>query len=305
MKQIKNLPASVRAKLLAHAKASGEDFNRTLVRYGIERFLFRLSQHANRDRFILKGAMLFITWPEGAHRPTGDLDLLAYGPPEPAAMKLIIAEICAILGPGDALVFDPDSIVVEAMREDEKYQGVRITMLAKLENAKIHLQIDVGFGDAVHPEPKMITFPCLLPDMPVPEILAYPPETVIAEKFEAMVRFGEADGRLKDFNDIWAIMKTFEFDMSTLVQAISGTFKRRETALPKEIPFALTTAFGDLVHKRKIWDAFLQRNPPAVPPPPFDELLADLRRFLGPVLTAAAAPDNAHGRWDPARGWGA
>ena len=250
MKQIKNLPASVRAKLLAYAKANGEDFNRTLVRYGIERFLFRLSQHASRDRFILKGAMLFITWPEGAHRPTGDLDLLAHGPLDPTAMKLIIAEICVIPELGDALIFEPDSIIVKAMREDEKYQGVRVTMLAKLENAKIQLQIDVGFGDAVHPEPKRITFPCLLPDMPVPEILAYPPETVIAEKFEAMVRFGGADGRLKDYSDIWAIMKTFEFDMSTLVRAIMGTFKRRETVLPREIPFALTTEFAALADKR-------------------------------------------------------
>jgi hypothetical protein len=303
MKQIKNLPASVRAKLLAHAKDRGEDFNRTLVRYGIERFLFRLSQHVSRDRFILKGAMLFITWPEGAHRPTGDLDMLAHGSPDPAAMRLIIAEICAVQEPSDALLFDSDSIVIEAMREDETYQGVRVAMLAKLENVKIQLQIDVGFGDTVHPEPKRITFPCLLPNMPVPEILAYPPETVIAEKFEAMVRFGEADSRLKDFNDIWAIMKTFEFDMSTLVQAITGTFNRRETVIPNEIPFALTAEFAALAEKQKMWSAFLRRNPPAMLPPEFDALLADLRRFLGPVLTAAAVPDNARGKWDPIRGW--
>lgn len=304
MKQIKNLPASVRAKLLAHSKAHGEDFNRTLVRYGIERFLFRLSQHGNCDRFILKGAMLFITWPEGAYRPTGDLDLLAYGPSDPETVKAVIAEICAVPEPGDGLVFDPDSIVVEALREDEKYQGVRVVMLTKLETAKIHLQIDIGFGDAVYPEPKKITFPCLLPDMHTPQILAYPPETVISEKFEAMVRFGEADGRLKDFNDVWAIMKTFEFDMATLVQAMLGTFERRETVLPNDIPFALTAAFGELPEKRKMWDAFLRRNPPAVPPPPFDELLVDVRRFLGPVLIAAAAsPDNARGKWEPGRGW--
>jgi hypothetical protein len=139
----------------------------------------------------------------------------------------------------------------------------------------------------------------------VPEILAYPPETVIAEKFEAMVRFGEADSRLKDFNDIWAIMNTFEFDMATLVQAVLGTFKRREIAIPKDMPFALTAAFGEMTDKRKMWDAFLRRNPPALPPPVLDELLLDLRRFLGPVLVAAALPDNATGRWDPSRGWSA
>jgi len=303
MTEIKNLPASIRAKLLALAKANGEDFNRTLVRYGIERFLYRLSLHAHRDRFILKGAMLFITWPEGMHRPTGDLDLLAYGPPEPKMMQSIIADICAVPSPDDALVFDPATVFVEAVREEEKYQGVRVTMLAMLENAKIALQIDVGFGDAIHPEPQKIVFPCLLPGMNKPEVLAYPPETVIAEKFEAMVRFGAADGRLKDFNDIWAISKTFDFEMATLAQAVIGTFARRETILPTDILFALTAEFAALEDKRKMWDAFLKRNPPAVPPPPFEDLLAELRSFLGPVLAAAALPENARGRWRPAGGW--
>jgi hypothetical protein len=304
VKEVKNLSASIRAKLLNHAKTKGDNFDRILVRYGVERFLYRLSKHYHRDRLILKGAMLFITWPEGAHRPTGDLDLLAYGPPEPDAMKMVIADICSVPEPGDALVFDLDSIAVEAMREDEKYRGVRVTMVARLENTKINLQIDVGFGDAVHPEPKRITFPCLLPDMLVPEILAYPPETVIAEKFEAMVRFGEADGRLKDFNDIWVITKTFEFDMAILVEAVIGTFRRRETALPIDIPVALTDAFAALPAKRVGWASFLKKNPPVMTPPRFEELLAELRRFLGPVLIAAATPNTARGKWDPTRGWG-
>jgi hypothetical protein len=135
------------------------------------------------------------------------------------------------------------------------------------------------------------------------EVLAYPPETVIAEKFEAMVRFGAADGRLKDFSDIWAISKTFDFEMATLAQAMIGTFARRETVLPADIPFALTAEFAALEDKRKIWDAFLKRNPPAVPPPPFEALLAELRSFIGPVLTAAKLPENAHGRWHTPGGW--
>lgn len=303
MKEIKNLPASIRARLLARSRTSGEDFGRTLVRYGVERFLFRLSQHSSRDRFVLKGAMLFITWPEGAQRSTGDLDLLNFGLADPAAMKVIIAEICAISAPDDAVNFDVDAIEVEEMREEGKYRGLRVTMFARLDGAKIHLQIDVGFGDAVYPGPKKITFPCLLPGMGIPEILAYAPETVIAEKFEAMVRFGEADSRLKDFNDIWAISKTFEFDMATLVQAVTGTFKRREIDIPQGMPFALTAAFGALEDKRRMWDAFLRRSPPAVAPPPLDELLADLRRFLGPVLDASAQPESARGAWNPTRGW--
>lgn len=303
MKEIKNLAASVRAKLLAMAKASGEDFNRTLVRYGIERFLVRLCAHADRDRFILKGAMLFMTWPEGMHRPTGDLDLLAYGPPEPEIVQRVVAEICAAPADDDGIIFHPASVAVEAVREEDKYQGVRITMVAALDTAKIPLQIDVGFGDAVHPEPKKIVFPSMLEDMKKAEVLAYPPESVIAEKFEAMVRFGPADGRLKDFNDIWAISKTFEFDMATLAQALIGTFRRRETILPTTIPFALSDDFAALEDRRKMWTAFLKRNPPALTPPPFEELLVELRAFLGPVLAAAALPENAKGQWRPAAGW--
>ncbi len=123
MTEVKNLPASIRAKLLGRAKDSGANFDRVLVRYGVERFLYRPSQHAYRDRFILKGAMLFLTWPQGAFRPTGDLDLLGFGPPDPDAMKAVFADICAVPDAGDALRFDIDSIAVEAMREDEKYRG--------------------------------------------------------------------------------------------------------------------------------------------------------------------------------------
>ena len=203
----------------------------------------------------------------------------------------------------DGLSFDADSIEVEVMREQDSYKGLRVTMLARLDKAKIHLQIDVGFGDAVHPAPKRSIFPCLLPDMDTPEILAYPPETVIAEKFEAMVRFGEADSRLKDFNDIWAISEMFEFDMATLIRAVIGTFTRRGTDLPRSMPFALTAAFGELEGKRRMWDAFLRRSRPALTPPALDSLLADLRRFLGPVLEATARPEDARGAWRPMRGW--
>lgn len=303
MKEIKNLPASVRARLFAGATAKGEVFNRILVRYGIERFLFRLSRYTDRDRFVLKGAMLFVTWSQAVYRPTGDLDLLAYAPADPEAMKAIVAEICAIAVPDDAIVFDTGSIIVEAMREDEVYQGLRVAVTAKLGNIRIAVRIDMGFGDAVHPAPREITFPCLLPDMGVPRILAYPPETVVAEKFEAMVRFGEANGRLKDFNDIWAIANTFGFEMATLVQALRGTFERRQATLPADIPFALTAAFAALPEKRRMWDAFLARNPPAVSPPPFEDVLGELRRFIGPVLRAAAHPGSAGGTWSPGSGW--
>lgn len=303
MTDVRNIPASVRARLFNWSKESGENFERTLVRYGVERFLYRLSRHPQANRFILKGAMLFITWPEGIHRPTGDLDLLGYGPPDPDTIRALINDICKIADEQDGLWFDPETTVVEQIREEDKYQGVRVITRAKLENAVIRLQIDVGFGDRVFPDPRRISFPCLLPDMAVPDVLAYPPETVIAEKFEAMVKLGEADSRLKDFSDIWAISRTFGFDLPALAQAMLGTLNQRGTPIPNDIPVALTDAFAALPEKQKGWEGFLKRNPPAIDPPPLPELLSDLRAFLGPVIRALALPEGAKGTWVPGSGW--
>jgi Nucleotidyl transferase AbiEii toxin, Type IV TA system len=159
-----------------------------------------------------------------------------------------------------------------------------------------------GFGDRVYPAPSRKDFPSLLPDLPAADVLMYPPETVVAEKFEAMIRFGEANGRIKDFHDIWVTARTFPFDLSTLVEAVAGTLQRRETDAPTEMPVALTAQFAGMADKQALWTGFLRRNPPTLPPPPFDELLIELRRFLEPVLTALALPETASGRWSPDRG---
>ena len=304
MKPIKNVAASVRQKLLNLTKKQGADFQRMLVRFAIERLLCRLSQHSACERFILKGAMLFITWPERTFRPTGDLDLLGSGASDPDSMKRLFLEICSIEDASDGLQFDATTITVTTVRDDEEeYQGVRIGIDAHLETAVIKVLIDVGFGDRVYPAPKRISFPCLLPDMRAAEVLAYPPETVIAEKFEAMVHYGEATSRLKDFCDIWTISKTFRFDKAALAQAIRGTLQQRSADLPSELPFALMPAFAAMPEKRKAWEGFLRRSPPAVPLPPFDELVGDLRQFLGPVIGALAIPEGAAGIWDPSVGW--
>jgi Nucleotidyl transferase AbiEii toxin, Type IV TA system len=136
-----------------------------------------------------------------------------------------------------------------------------------------------GFGDRVYPAPSRKNFPSLLPDLLAADVLMYPPETVVAEKFEAMIRFGEANGRIKDFHDIWVTARTFPFDLSTLVEAVAGTLQRRETDAPTEMPVALTAQFAGMADKQALWTGFLRRNPPTLPPPPFDELLIELRRF--------------------------
>ncbi|APO56890.1 nucleotidyl transferase AbiEii/AbiGii toxin family protein [Bradyrhizobium diazoefficiens] len=301
-KPLKDPGASIRQRLLNHAKEHGDEYQRILTRYAIERLLFRLSQTEARERYVLKGAMLFVTWPEQVFRPTGDLDLLGQGDPDPAAIIDLFTLICQVEAPADGIIFDPSTLQVEAVREEEKYQGVRLSLRGRLGTAVIPVQVDIGFGDSVHPAPSRNNFPSLLPDLPAADVLMYPPETVIAEKFEAMIRFGEANGRIKDFHDIWVTARTFAFNLSTLVEAVSGTLQRRETAFPTEMPVALTSQFAEMADKQALWTGFLRRNPPTLPPPPLGDLLAELRRFFEPVLAALPLPESATGRWNPDRG---
>jgi len=298
-KIVKNPAASVRARLFAHAKQHGDDYQRVLTRYAIERLLFRLSQTEAAERYVLKGAMLFVTWPEHVFRPTGDLDLLGQGDPDPAAIAELFTRICQVEFPADGIGFDPASLKVEAVREADKYHGVQLSLKGELAGAVIHVQVDIGFGDQVYPAPKRGNFPSLLPDLPEANILMYPPETVVAEKFEAMIRFGEANGRIKDFYDIWVTTRNFLFDMPSVVEAVNGTLRRRETAIPTEMPVGLTEAFAAIAEERGLWSGFLRRNPPTLEPPPFAELQEELRRFFGPIIAGLGAPESAKGRWDP------
>lgn len=298
-KPLKDPAASIRARLYNHAREHGDDFQRVLTRYAIERLLFRLSRTGATERYVLKGAMLFVTWPDHAFRPTGDLDLLGDGDSDPTAITELFTRICRIETPEDGIVFDPATLKVEPMREADKYQGVRVILKGVLAKAIAHVQVDIGFGDHVYPPPTRRNFPNLLADMPAASILMYPPETVVAEKFEAMIRFGEANGRIKDFYDMWVTSRTFSFDLPDLVEAVGGTMRRRETAFPTEMPVGLTAAYATTADENGLWKGFLRRTAPAVEPPVFPKLQEELRRFFGPVIAALAAPEGAKGRWDP------
>jgi hypothetical protein len=303
VKGVKNPAASVRERLFFHAKQRGQDYQRILTRYAIERLLFRIGQTDAVERFVLKGAMLFATWPEHVYRSTGDVDLLGRGASDPNTITEIFARICEVEVPADGIVFDPASLTITALREAEKYPGLRLTVKGQLAGALIHVQVDIGFGDYVYPSPKRQIFPCLLTDLPAPELLMYPREAVVAEKFEAMIRYGETNGRLKDFYDVWVATRAFSFDLSTVVESVAGTLRRRETALPTEMPIGLTEAFATIAERR--WSGFLRRNPPTLPPPPLADVLSELRRFFHPVITGLTAPETAKGRWAPAaHAWG-
>jgi hypothetical protein len=197
------------------------------------------------------------------------------------------------------LSFTDVRLKVEPVREVDKYQGARLSLRGRLAGAVIPVLVDIGFGDYVHPAPKRENFPSLLPGLPQANILMYPPETVVAEKFEAMIRFGEANGRIKDFHDIWVTTRTFRFDLSNLVEAVGGTLRRRETAIPNAMPVGLTEAFAAIADERGLWSGFLRRTPPSLEPPALPQLLAELRRFFAPVIAGLGHPEAARGHWDP------
>jgi predicted nucleotidyltransferase component of viral defense system len=251
--------ASIRQRLLDRARMRGEDFQLVLDRFAVERLLYRLSISSHRDQFLLKGALLFALWFDQPHRPTRDADLLGFGPPDAERVAAVIAELCAIEA-DDGLRFDVGSLVVEPIREEAAYEGLRIRLLAFLGDARCHVQWDVGFGDAVTPGPADVDYPVLLAEMPALCLRVYPRETVFAEKLEAIATLGIANSRMKDYFDLLALLREGAMDTPVLADAIRATFLRRATALPQGVPFGLTDAFATDAQKQSQWNAFLRRN---------------------------------------------
>jgi len=229
----KNVAASVRQRLLNRSRQTGEDFQLLFTRYAIERLLFRLAASEHRDAFVLKGAMLFALWTGEMHRPTRDLDLLGFGDSGEGRLRAVFETLCGVAVMDDGLTFAADSVAVEPIREDQEYGGQRVTVAVTLGQPRIVLQVDVGFGDAVTPAAEEVEYPTLL-GMEPPRLRAYPKETVVAEKLEAMVKLGLANTRMKDFYDVLVMARTFPFDGDTLRRAITATFARRGTAVPLE-----------------------------------------------------------------------
>jgi predicted nucleotidyltransferase component of viral defense system len=249
---------SVRQRLLNHARNNGEAFDFVLSQYGIERFLYRLSRSEEAGRFILKGAALFQVWNRKMHRPTRDLDLLGYGPDDLESVRKSVLTIMRVGVPEDALWFDASSLVVGTIRNDMTYGGVRANFLAKLGNVRIPVQVDVGFGDAIVPEPEIREFPALLLGMPSASLRVYPVSTVIAEKFEALVRLDAQNSRMKDFFDLDFLLSGGGIDMTLLAKSLQATFARRDAVIPCELPTGLSDTFAR--DKHLMWLAFLRKN---------------------------------------------
>lgn len=282
----KNPAHAVRARLAELADRDGEDYNRLLVRYAIERLLYRLAVSPHADDFVLKGATLFAFWLGKPHRPTRDLDLLGRGSPDEGRLLDVFRAVAAVACPEDGLVFDPDSVVGEPIREEARYAGVRIVLAARLVTGTVKVQVDVGLGDATVPAPTIVEIKSLL-SLPSPRVRAYAPETVVAEKLEALVQLGLANSRMKDFYDLDLLRRTFAFD-DTLVDAVSATFTRRGTPIPTEVPIGLRDDFGADSVKRSQWAAFLRRSGGEAGLD-LAEVVASLRGWLWPVLVAVSA----------------
>ncbi len=254
-----NIAASVRRRLLNLSEIRGADFNAMLAQFVIERFLYRLSRSTLADRFVLKGAMLFRVWAADLHRPTRDLDLLGFGDPSPDAVAASMRTILATSVPDDGLRFDPSTLTAAETREAHHYGGIRATVVAMLGAARLPMQIDIGFGDSIIPPPRIASFPTLL-DQGEPQLQMYPPETVVAEKFEAIVKFGMANSRMKDYYDLMVILRRYELDSGLLAAAIAATFKRRGTAVPERAPVGLSDEFARDSSAQRHWAAFLRRS---------------------------------------------
>lgn len=296
---------SIRQRLRNHVRERGEDVQFALQRYAAERFLYRLGISPHREVFVLKGAMLYRLWGGAMYRPTRDLDFTGYGSSEVGVVLALLADVCRIPDVDDGLVFDETTLTAAEIREEAEYDGVRVRFVAWLDESKVDMQVDVGFGNAIHPGPLEVEYPTLLDD-PAPMIRAYPQEAVIAEKFQAMVHLAEHNSRMKDFYDVYVLGATFRFDGDRLARSIALTFERRRTAIAGEIPVALTPRFYADDARADVWRNYCTRN--KLPGAPTDFRLVGelLQSLLGPIWIAIAndvpfaASWPAGGRWEGA-----
>jgi predicted nucleotidyltransferase component of viral defense system len=292
----------VRNALLARSRATREDFQFLLQRYGAERFLYRLGESPHRDRYVLKGATLFALWSSAIYRPTRDLDFTGYGSSKTEDVLAAFREICTVAVADDGLVLDVTTLVAEPIRDDGEYNGLRIRFRATLGVTRIPMQIDIGFGNAIEPPAIEAEYPTLL-DAPAPHIRAYPQEAVVAEKLHAMVTLGERNSRYKDFYDLYVLARQFTFEGERLARAIVATFTRRRAPVDTALPAALTPRFYADDARAAQWQAYLTRN--ALPGAPADFTAAGelLRGFLSPVWSALATGGTFSETWSPAGPW--
>lgn len=295
----RDLPASVLARLSNRAREQDRPFQEVFQYYAIERFLHRLAQSDHRDRFVLKGGVVFFGWGISLRRPTRDIDLHGHPPGTVENLEETIRDICGQSVEPDGMRYDADSIRGEVIQDQAEYEGVRIRFTGYLGTAQVYMQIDVGFSDVIVPPAIIVDYPTIL-SMPQPRIRAYAYETLIAEKLQAMVFLGSINSRMKDFYDVWLLTQEATIDGSMLLHAIRTTFRNRNTSLPDNMPLPLSESFAE--ENQQQWRAFLRRGAMDVPEG-FAEVVADLRSFFLPVLDSARNGGDFNEVWKPGREW--
>jgi len=296
-----NVAASVRQRLLNHARAGGRPFNEVLQYFALERFLYRLGRSPYRHQFVLKGALMFTVWQSPLPRPTRDIDLLGRLDNSVEHVVSTIQVICQEPAPEDGLRFAAESVLGQRIIETANYEGVRVRFTAYLGTARIPMQIDIDFGDPLVPGPSLVRLPTIL-DFPPPEVQGYSRESAIAEKLQAMVYLGEVNSRMKDFYDVWLLATHFDFDGSILTQAIHETFRWRQTTLPRT-PVAFTDAFAQDHEKQAHWEAFMGRHRLEDTPATLHEAIQVVAAFLQPVIQALSEGQRFDRRWPPGGPW--
>jgi len=278
----RNSAASIRTRLKQHTNSVNQDFNLTLTHFGLERLLYRLSISEHRQNFLLKGALLFGLWYDIPHRATRDADLLCFGPDDIETVVSIFRSLCEIVV-DDGIEFDSQSVQGKKIRKQAGYGGVQLHIIARLDNARITLQIDVGFGDAVTPGPVFVNYPVLLEELPPPHLRAYPKYTVVAEKLNAICVLGMNNSRMKDYFDLWILLRSNDLESALLRQAIEATFTRRRTPPLTRVPVGLSEDFATDVGKKTQWQAFLNKN--KIAPVELKDVVLILRNAFQQIYT--------------------
>ena len=298
----KNIEASVRARLHNKAQGTGRPFAEVFQYFGMERFLYRLSQSKYADTFVLKGALMFVAWKVSEMRTTRDIDFLGRFDNEIIGIESIVREICSVEVLQDGLVFDPETVKGERIKEDADYEGVRVKFTGFLGKARIPMQVDIGFGDIIFPKPKTISYPAIL-DFPNPHLKGYTAKSVVAEKFEAMIKLGRLNSRMKDFYDIWLMARQFDFKEDELAQAIRRTFKHRGTGLPEKAPFFEEEIYNELSDRQALWKAFLQKMEIKGAPEDLCKIAQAIENFLLEPVKATHSGHDLAAHWHAPGPW--
>ena len=300
-KSAKNITASVHQRLLNKAKESSRPFNELLQYFAIERFIYRLSKSPHADKFILKGALMFAAWHGPASRPTMDIDLLGNIDNSLEVIVTAMKDACMVDVEADGISFNAETVEAVRITEDAEYEGVRVRVHGSLGKAKVSIQIDIGFGDVVVPNPSTVLYPAIL-DFPAPELQGYTMESTIAEKFQAMVKLGVLNSRMKDFYDIWILSRKFNFKGKILAEAVEKTFEKRNT--PATLDAALfDPSFGNDGNRNAQWRGFIRKTKLINVPESFEEVMTAVKLFLEPLAASIIEQRTFNSNWAAPGPW--